>query len=125
MCNTSSENSFCAANNVREPIDVLALRRGQWPDVVQPPRHPRVAKLLAAVCDGGFALNDKRLSVLSMSEDGMSVTGETQWFASYGQRIRDVAVNPYTGAVYLASTGPRTPGRDPTSSNSGTWTTCL
>ena len=46
-------------------------------------------------------------------EGGMSVTGETQWFASYGQRIRDVAVNPYTGAVYLAFNGPSYPGSGP------------
>ena len=72
-----------------------------------------MAKLFAAVGQGGFALNDKRLSVLSMSEDGLSVTGETQWFASYGQRIRDVAVNPYTGAVYLAFNGPSYPGSGP------------
>ncbi len=78
--------------------------------------HPAIPEwqncLLLSVM-GGFALNDKRLSVLSLSEDGMTVTGETQWFASYGQRIRDVAVNPYTGAVYLAFNGPSYPGSGP------------
>ena len=77
---------------------VLALRRGQRPDVVQPlpPSQSGKIDLLLSVM-GGFALNDKRLSELSMSEDGMSVTGETQWPASYGQRVRDVAVNPQHG----------------------------
>ena len=114
LCNTSSENSYCAANNVREPIDSFspcaAVNGLTW---YNHPAIPEWQNCLLLSVMGGFALNDKRLSVLSMSEDGMSVTGETQWFASYGQRIRDVAVNPYTGAVYLAFNGPSYPGSGP------------
>ena len=114
MCNTSSENSFCASNNVVEPIDTFspcaAVNGLTW---YNHPAIPEWQNCLLLSVMGGFALDDKRLSVLSMSEDGMTVTGETQWFASYGQRIRDVAVNPTTGAVYLAFNGPSYPGSGP------------
>ena len=51
----------------------------------------------------------ERLSVLYLSEDGLSVTSEDQYFSSFNQRIRDVAVNPYTEWSMLHSTVPRTP----------------
>ena len=114
VCNTSSENSFCVANNVVEPIDTFspcaAVNGMTWYN------HPAIPEwqnsILLSVM-GGFALDDKRLSVLSLSEDGTTVTNETQHFASYGQRLRDVAVNPTTGAVYVAFNGSSYPGSGP------------
>jgi hypothetical protein len=62
---------------------------------------------------GGLGAQYERLSVLHLSEDGLSVTSEDQYFSSFNQRIRDVAVNPYTGSVYVAFNGPSYPGSGP------------
>ena len=34
-------------------------------------------------------------------------------FSEFNQRIRDIAVNPYTGAIYVAFNGPQYPGYGP------------
>jgi len=36
----------------------------------------------------------------------LSVESEDQYFSEFNQRVRDVCVNPNTGAVYLALNGP-------------------
>ena len=55
MCNTSSESSYCAANNVREPIDSFspcaAVNGMTW---YNHPAIPGMAKLLASFRDGWF-----------------------------------------------------------------------
>ena len=40
----------------------------------------------------------------------------TMHFTEFNQRVRDVAVNPYTGSIYLALNGPYYTGMAPTSS---------
>ena len=62
---------------------------------------------------GGLSGQYERLSVLHMSADGLAVESEDQFFASFNQRVRDVAINPYTGSVYLAFNGPQYPGSGP------------
>jgi hypothetical protein len=62
---------------------------------------------------GGLGGQYERLSVLHLSEDGLSVTSEDQYFSEFGQRVRDIAVNPTTGAVYVAFNGPSYPGSGP------------
>ena len=112
-CNTASEISFCNANNVREPLaeysPCAAVNGIEYYD------HPAIPEwqnsVLMAVM-GGFALSDSRLSVLHMSGDGMSITSQDEYFDDFG-RIRDVCVNPYTGAVYFATHGPFYPGSGP------------
>ena len=54
-----------------------------------------------------------RLNVLHLSEDGLSVTDDEMHFTEFNQRVRDVAVNPYTGSVYLALNGPSYTGNGP------------
>ena len=63
--------------------------------------------------DGGarrISAQYERLSVLELSEDGLSVLGEE--LSSFNQRIKDIAVN-YTGAFYLAFNGTQYPGSPP------------
>ena len=110
-CNTNAEQAFCEANNVMEPLTTwspcAAVNGIEYYDHVAIPEWQ--GSVLMAVL-GGFALNDKRLSVLHMSDDGMSIESEDEFFSEFNQRVRDVAVNPYTGAVYLAFNGPSYPG---------------
>ncbi len=111
-CNTGSEIAFCNANNVREPLD-------EWSPCVAVNgisyyNHPAIpeweGKMLMAVL-GGF-VQDPRLSVLSFNEDGTEVTGEDEYLTNLG-RIRDIAINPTTGSVYVATNGPFYPGSGP------------
>ena len=78
--------------------------------------HPAIPEwqgsVLMAVL-GGLSGQYERLSVLHMSADGLAVESEDQHFASFNQRVRDVAINPYTGSVYLAFNGPQYPGSGP------------
>jgi hypothetical protein len=50
---------------------------------------------------------------MHLSDDGLTITGEDQFFSSFNQRVRDVAVNPYTGSVYVAFNGTSYPGNGP------------
>lgn len=111
-CNTSSEMVFCDANNVREPLDewspCVAVNGIIYYD------HPAIpewqGKMLMAVL-GGF-VQDPRLSILTFNEDGTEVTNEDEVLTNIG-RIRDVAINPHTGSVYVATNGPFYPGSGP------------
>ena len=63
---------------------------------------------------GGFSSPiGGRLEVLSMSEDGLTLEESDMFFTEFNQRIRDVAVNPNTGAIYLAFNGPSYTGNGP------------
>lgn len=113
-CNTASEQTFCEANNVAEPLKTwspcVAVNGIAYYD------HPAIPEWQGAVLMavlGGLSGQYERLSVLHMSEDGLSVESEDQHFASFNQRVRDVAINPYTGSVYLAFNGPQYPGSGP------------
>jgi glucose/arabinose dehydrogenase len=113
-CNTAGEITFCENNDVVEPLK-------EWTPCVavngiEYYNHPAIPEwqnsVLLAVL-GGLSAQYERLSVLHMSEDGTEVVSEDQYFASFNQRIRDICVNPYTGAVYVAFNGPGYPGEGP------------
>lgn len=114
ICNTTDEASFCNEFNVMEPIKewspCIAVNGIEYYD------HPSIPEwqncILMAVL-GGLSSNYERLSILHMSEDGLTVESEDQYFSEFNQRIRDVAVNPYTGAVYMALNGQNYPGSGP------------
>ena len=113
-CNTASEQTFCEANDVAEPLKTwspcVAVNGIAFYD------HPAIPEwqgsVLMAVL-GGLSGQYERLSVLHMSEDGLAVESEDQHFASFNQRVRDVAINPHTGSIYLAFNGPQYPGSGP------------
>jgi hypothetical protein len=117
MCNTNNEETYCAENNVMEPID-------EWSPCIavngiEYYNHPAIPEwnncIVMAVLGGlgGTSASNDRVSILHLSEDGLSVTSEDQWFTSLNQRFRDVCINPYTGALYVALNGTSYPGTTP------------
>ena len=114
VCNTVSEIAFCNEFNVREPLSTwtpcIAVNGIEYYD------HPAIPAwnhcVLLSVL-GGLGGQYERLSILHLSEDGLSVDSEDQYFSEFNQRIRDICVNPTTGAVYMALNGPGYPGYGP------------
>ncbi|MFZ8835439.1 MAG: PQQ-dependent sugar dehydrogenase [Flavobacteriales bacterium] len=113
-CNTASEQSFCEENNVVEPL--MAWTPCVAVNGIEYYNHEAIPEwqnsVLMAVL-GGLGGQYERLSVLHLSEDGTEVMSEDTYFSSFNQRIRDVAVNPYTGSVYVAFNGTSYPGNGP------------
>ena len=113
-CNTSSEQAFCTEWNVMEPLKAwtpcIAVNGLEYYTHEAIPEFQ--GKVLMAVL-GGLSAQYERLSVLELSEDGLTVESEETYFSSFNQRIRDIAVNPYTGAFYLAFNGTSYPGSPP------------
>lgn len=117
VCNTASEQTFCNANNVKEPI------RTWSPCVavngIEYYNHPAIPEwnhsIIMGVMGGlaGANGNNDRVSVLHLSTDGLTIESEDQYFTSLNQRFRDVCVNPYTGALYVALNGASYPGNGP------------
>jgi glucose/arabinose dehydrogenase len=116
-CNTNAEQSFCAENDVMEPID-------EWTPCVAVNgldyyNHPAIPEwqnsLIMGVMGGlnGTSSSNDRVSILHLSADGMSVLSEDKLFTSLNQRFRDVCINPYTGALYVALNGTQYPGTAP------------
>jgi aldose sugar dehydrogenase len=113
VCNTASEQTFCAANDVKEPIrewsPCIAVNGIEYYN------HPAIPEwqnsIIMAVLGGlGNPSPYRRLSVLHLSADGLSVESEDQYLSSLGQRMRDICFNPTTGAVYIALNGTAYPG---------------
>ncbi len=111
-CNTNSEINFCNTFNVKEPL-------AEWSPCVAVNDlcyydHPAIPEwqgsMLMAVL-GGFA-KLPRISVLKLSADGQSVESEEQYFKNYG-RLRDICINPHTGAIYFATNGNSYPSSGP------------
>jgi aldose sugar dehydrogenase len=114
FCNTSAEQTFCADNDVVEPLEAwspcIAVNGIEFYNHEAIPEWQN--SVLMSVL-GGLGGQYERLSVLHLSEDGLSVTSEDQYFSSFNQRVRDVAVNPNTGSVYVALNGTSYPGSGP------------
>lgn len=114
VCNTTAEQTYCANNNVVEPIrewsPCIAVNGLEYYN------HPAIPEwqnsILMAVL-GGLGAQFERLSVLHLSSDGLEVTSEDQYFSSFNWRIRDICVNPNTGSVYVAFNGAQYPGFGP------------
>lgn len=109
-----NETSWCEEWDVVEPLEAwtpcIAVNGIEYYTHEAIPEWQ--GNVLMAVL-GGLAGNAERLTVLEMSEDGTEILGQEQYFAEFNQRIRDIAVNPYTGAVYVAFNGPSYPGSGP------------
>lgn len=112
-CNTSTEMNFCNTFDVKEPLaewsPCIAVNDVIYYD------HPAIPEfqnsVLMAVL-GGLSGGRERLSQLKMNEDGTEIVEEIQHFDNFG-RLRDVCINPHTGAIYLATNGPSYPGSGP------------
>ncbi|NNE54501.1 MAG: T9SS type A sorting domain-containing protein [Flavobacteriales bacterium] len=114
ICDQASEASFCSENDVYEPLaewsPCIAVNGIEYYD------HPAIPEWQNAVLMsvlGGLNAQYERLSILHMSADGTAVESEDEYFSEFNQRIRDICVNPYTGAVYVAFNGTSYPGSGP------------
>ncbi|MAO45659.1 MAG: glucose dehydrogenase [Crocinitomicaceae bacterium] len=112
-CN-GNEQWFCDEYNVKEPLRAwapcIAVNGIEYYNHQAIPAWNNCV-LLSVL--GGLGGQYERLSILHLSEDGQEVVSEDQYFSEFNQRIRDIAVNPNTGAIYLAFNGPQYPGYGP------------
>lgn len=97
-CDKPAEQTFCAANNVAEPIYA-------WTPTIAPSgmeyyNNPEIAQwknsLLLAVLKG------KQLLHLKLSQDGSTIEASHAYFTGEFGRLRDVAIAP-NGKVYLCT----------------------
>jgi len=98
FCDMASEQAFCAANNVREPIYA-------WTPTIAPSGMDYYNKseipqwknsLLVAFLKG------RRLIQMKLSDDGSTVEGVHEYFNNQFGRLRDIAVGP-DGKVYIST----------------------
>ena len=113
-CGGASEEAFCEEFNVREPLRAWAPCIAV--NGIEYYNHPAIPAwnncILLSVL-GGLGGQYERLSILHLSEDGQEVVSEDEYFSEFNQRVRDICVNPNTGAVYIALNGPSYPGYGP------------
>lgn len=108
FCDEPTETDFCDQNNVVEPLvnwtPTIAPSDIIWYD------HPSIPEfqntLLMTV------LKNKMLVRFEFSEDGQSVTNETEFFQYEWGRLRDICVSP-DGKIYLATNGNTWPSQPP------------
>jgi hypothetical protein len=100
FCDFSGEQTFCAANNVKEPLVV-------WTPTIAPsdliwyenPNFPEWdGKMLMTV------LKDKKIIALEMSPDGTQYVSQTHYLTNQFGRLRDICVGPQK-EIYLATNG--------------------
>ncbi len=98
FCDAGTEQIFCTANNVREPlkawtptIAVCGL------DYYNNNLIPQWKNSLLMV-----ALKDARLYQLKLDDAHISITATTEYFANSYGRMRDICISP-TGKVYICT----------------------
>lgn len=98
-CNEATEQTFCSANNAKEPIwssgsSTIAVCGLDYYN------HDKIPewKHCLLMC----TLKDASLRVLKLSSNGLAVTNQFTLFKSRFGRIRDICVSP-AGRVYLCT----------------------
>ena len=98
FCDLPTEQTFCNANNVREPIftwtPTVAPSGMEFYDKNHIPQWKR--SLLVAF------LKDRRLRQMKLDESGTVIEGVHEYFVNQFGRLRDVAISP-DGKVYLST----------------------
>ena len=108
FCDEPTETNFCEQNNIVEPLvnwtPTIAPSDIIWYD------HPAIPEfqntLLMTV------LKNKMLVRFEFSQDGQTVTNETEFFQYEWGRLRDICVSP-DGKIYLATNGNTWPSQPP------------
>lgn len=98
-CNTTAENSFCAANNIKEPAwssgnQTIAVCGMDYYN------NDRIAAFKNSLLL--TTLKDASLRILKLSADGKSITSQQTAFKNKFGRIRDICISP-AGTVYLCT----------------------
>ncbi|GAB3588856.1 hypothetical protein GCM10027345_41700 [Hymenobacter daeguensis] len=96
-CNLPAEATFCAANNVREPLTT-------WTPTVAPAglayyNHPAIPDWRGSLLLG--TLGGSRLIQLTLDASGLTIPTRTNFLSTFG-RLRAVCVSPQ-GKVYLGT----------------------
>ncbi len=100
FCDLAGEQTFCAANNVMEPLAV-------WTPTIAPsdmiwydnPEFPEFdGKILMTV------LKDKKIVAIELNEDGTQYVGETHYLTNQFGRLRDICEGA-DKELYLATNG--------------------
>jgi glucose/arabinose dehydrogenase len=99
-CNTPDEITFCEQHNVREPItawtptiatsDIIYYNNSAIPEWK--------GSILLVL------LKNKQVIELELSDDGMAISSQKQYFTDFWGRLRDVCLGP-NGEIYLATNG--------------------
>jgi hypothetical protein len=100
FCDQTAEQTFCNANNVKEPLT-------EWTPTIAPsdlvwydnPDFPEWdGKILLSILKG------KRLIAIELSEDGTQYIGQTAYLNNTFGRLRDICIGP-NREIYLATNG--------------------
>lgn len=98
FCNTPDEKQFCTANNVKEPIaawtPTLAVAGIDYY------KHNLIQEWNNSILM--VVLKSTRLVQMKLSEDGLSVLEENQYFTNQFGRLRDICISP-DGRVFIAT----------------------
>jgi glucose/arabinose dehydrogenase len=98
FCDLPAEQTFCATNNVVEPI--FAWTPTLAPSGIDYYNHNAIAQwknsLLVTFLKG------RRLMQMKLSDDGSAIEGVHEFFNSEFGRLRDVAISP-DGKVYICT----------------------
>jgi len=100
FCNSTNEQAFCTANNVKEPLlvwtptiapsDLVYYENSAFPEFDH--------KVLMTV------LKDKKLIALQLNADGTSVSNQTHYLTNQFGRLRDICIGA-NKEIYLATNG--------------------
>ena len=112
-CNTDGEIFYCDANNVKIPLGYWLPNMGlNGMEYYSHPAIPEFDNCLLIGAIGNMQNQNRGLYKFKLSNDGNSLTDFETLMTTYGM-IRDICVNPYTGAIYVATNGFQLPGAQP------------
>lgn len=100
FCDAGGEQTFCNANNVKEPMVA-------WTPTIAPSDVVYYENPLFPEFDGRIlmsVLKDKKIIAMELSLDGNSVVDEDHYLTNQFGRLRDICVGP-SNEIYLATNG--------------------
>ena len=100
FCDPGGEQTFCTANNVKEPLVA-------WTPTIAPSDLVYYENPLFPEFDGRIlmsVLKDKRIIAIQLNVDGTSVIDQDDYLINLFGRLRDICVGP-NQEIYLATNG--------------------
>lgn len=100
FCDLPGEQTFCAANNVKEPLTV-------WTPTIAPSDMIWYENSNFPELDGKMlmtVLKDKKLIALELSADGSEYLAQSHYLTNQFGRLRDICIGP-DNEIYLATNG--------------------
>ena len=98
FCDRADEMTFCADNNVREPIYIWTPTTA--PSGMEYYNHNAIAQWKNSLLV--TFLKDRRLRQMRLSDDGLSIESVQEYFVREFGRLRDVAISP-DRKVYIST----------------------